>query len=237
MNHRNSAPPSTVSALARARHMRSGCHWTLYTGYRTLAAGFDHPVRRPLNRLQLRGQAADPLVVGAVHREGFAVEQGREGAGLRPGIVDPVPLPGRHVELCRRQVLLQGAAEEHVQHLMSPTDAQDRFSCPEICLNEAKLQMIPPGIQPEAGPVLLPVQGGFHILASGEDQTGAALRFRFGKIGGQRDASVRLYRLGIIPHQAGAQGDLDLRPHPRLRPHLPKRALPAPPAPSLPGGG
>ena len=176
-------------------------------------------------------------MMGAVYREDFPVQQSGEGACLRPGLVDPVPLPGGHMPLRRGQVLGQAAAEKHVQDLMSPADAEDGFSRPEIGFDETEFLSVPFRVQAEAGLVFPAVKSGIHVLAPGENEAGAAFGLRLGQIGGQGDAPIGLHRLRVVPNQVGAQGDLELRLHLRLRSPPRRKALPPPAWPRSPGEG
>ena len=118
-----------------------------------MTAGFDQPVFCPLNGLKIRCKTVDALVMGAVDRETLSVKLCRKGTGKGSRRMGDVTRFCGHVLLRTRQMLCKAAAEKHIKDLMTPADAKDGLSRPQISRDEAQFRLIAGGIHAKTGGV------------------------------------------------------------------------------------
>ena len=128
-------------------------------------AGFEQAAPQPSGGLMVRAVHAEPLAVQPL--------QERVAGAHRMHVI--ACITERDVARRIGNILNQVAAERDVEHLMPAADAEDRPPACEEAADERELVAVAAVVDAAARGVFLPVEGGVHIGAAGQEQAAAAL--------------------------------------------------------------
>ena len=166
------------------------------------------PVRGPGGGHKALAQLVHPLVVGAVHQGAFSKQTLQQAPRGGADGVEHVLLPLVQGGALRPQVLKQGPAQGHADHLHPPADPQDGPAPGEPGPDQRQLRLIPSGVRRVGAPVLLAEPGRVQVPSPAQHQpqaAGVGLR----GVAGDRSPAGPLHRPDVVIHPPLRPGDLD----------------------------
>ena len=136
--------------------------------------GLHHTVRCPRHGPQTHAQTSHRLMVRRGHHGAAAIKRRQESVRRHFCFMQLIFILKIHMVFFGRKILDQIAPQGKIHQLAAPADAEDRLSRAAKIVQERQLLLVPIPVNVAAGHILLAVQSRVAVVASGEQQPGAA---------------------------------------------------------------